>query len=439
MSFCWFTSSIGYPNFFNQQSDAYELAKVFFKFSEASLSGKSYSQAKSLFTDIGYHQVETKKAAFQEYGLLYVVPSSDNITLTPLGHQIHDMCSDPKVGLENRRTVLLALSRALSRYQFNNPFPVGGNRHKKEMQSSDVLPYLSCYYLMLKLDGIITTSEIRGALFGLQYMSDLRKLESSIQSHRKSGHRFTDLPNLPSDPRTADNRKIYFISHLSLDNELMKATTANLYGQVEQAYEVTESGLGIIESVLDEQWPEWQSGASVAPRAREYKSIEQYFSEGVGQVCPLNVIEADAMTMRKRDVLISEYVLDQDEIAGLQELKGLAFEEGKQRLVQHKRLEKTRNKALVREAKRLFKLKYGRLFCEACDFDFEKKYGSRGKDYVEAHHKVPISTLEEPVINTTDEIAMICSNCHRMLHIPPWITLDELRSIIESEKSRTLQ
>jgi hypothetical protein len=438
MSFCWFTNSIGYPNFVNDQSDAYELAKVFFKFAEASLSGKSYSEAKKLFTDIGSHQVETKKSAFQEYGLLYVAPRSDSITLTPLGRQIYQMCSNSAVKQGNRRAVLLALSRGLSRYQFNNPFPVGGNQHRKEMQSSDVLPYLSCYYLMLKLDGIITTSEIRGAIFGLQSMSDLRKLESSIQSHRKSGHRFTDLPSLPSDPRTADNRKIYFISHLSLDNELMKATTANLYGQVEQAYEVTESGLGIIESVLDEQWPEWQSGASVMPGAREYKSIEQYFSEGVGQACPLNVVEADAMIMRKRDVLISEYVLDQDEIAGLQELKGLAFEEGKRRLVQHKRLEKTRNEALVREAKRLFAQKYGRLFCEACDFDFEKKYGSRGKDYIEAHHKVPISTLEESVINTADELAMVCSNCHRMLHVPPWITVDELRNIIQSEKSRTL-
>jgi len=90
-------------------------------------------------------------------------------------------------------------------------------------------------------------------------------------------------------------------------------------------------------------------------------------------------------------------------------------------------LEKVRNTALVREAKRLFKKKNGKLFCEICNFDFGKKYGNRGKDYIEAHHKTPISQIKGVVKLTINDLSMVCSNCHRMLHRPPWITVNELR------------
>jgi putative restriction endonuclease len=90
----------------------------------------------------------------------------------------------------------------------------------------------------------------------------------------------------------------------------------------------------------------------------------------------------------------------------------------------------TPNSGLVREAKRLFKKKNGGLFCEVCKFDFEAKYGKRGKDYIEAHHKTPVSKLVGTVTLTTDDLAMVCSNCHRMLHRPPWITVEELEGLI---------
>jgi len=56
--------------------------------------------------------------------------------------------------------------------------------------------------------------------------------------------------------------------------------------------------------------------------------------------------------------------------------------------------------------------------CEACSFDFENKYGSLGKDYIEAHHLLPISTLEPGKIemDLVDDFAVLCSNCHRMIH-----------------------
>jgi predicted HNH restriction endonuclease len=74
------------------------------------------------------------------------------------------------------------------------------------------------------------------------------------------------------------------------------------------------------------------------------------------------------------------------------------------------------------------------LFCEICEFDFESEYGERGKDYIEAHHKKPISELDEEVILRIEDLAMVCSNCHGMLHRPPWITIEGLKEIIEEDR-----
>lgn len=434
MSFCWFTSFIGYPNFLKKQGRSYELGQAFATFADASLSGLSYSESKGLFPDIDHAQVETKKAAFQEFGLLYVVPRSNAITLTPLGKQVYGLIIDKQTREKNRRTIVLSLSHALARYQFNNPLPVGGNRQIDRAQSSDVLPYLACYYLLLKLDGILTVSELKGAVFGLQAMADLRELAGKIRNQRKQGTAFPELPSLPANERTADNLKIYFMAHLSLDGELLETTTANYYGIEEQAFELTQFGYELIESVLSVQWPQWRSTSSSIPKAKTYRDIADYFENGIGLQCSPHAITADVRKMELSTAKISEGVLDPYDVESLKQLPHRNFQEGRKRLVQHARLEKIRNSALVREAKRLFKKKHGNLFCEVCTFDFESKYGRRGRDYIEAHHKTPISELEELVELTVNDLAMVCSNCHRMLHRPPWITVDELKEIIENHK-----
>lgn len=55
--------------------------------------------------------------------------------------------------------------------------------------------------------------------------------------------------------------------------------------------------------------------------------------------------------------------------------------------------------------------------CKACGFNFEAAYGEHGRNYIEVHHLVPISTLPEPVtINPKEDLTVLCSNCHRMIH-----------------------
>jgi 5-methylcytosine-specific restriction enzyme A len=75
------------------------------------------------------------------------------------------------------------------------------------------------------------------------------------------------------------------------------------------------------------------------------------------------------------------------------------------------------------------------LVCEACDFDFEKMYGDRGQGFIECHHVEPLHQTGERSTSIKD-LALLCSNCHRMIHRkPPWPTPAQLRAIILDQTS----
>ena len=56
--------------------------------------------------------------------------------------------------------------------------------------------------------------------------------------------------------------------------------------------------------------------------------------------------------------------------------------------------------------------------CQGCEFDFEKVYGELGKEYIEAHHLIPISELKKGESRkiTDKDFSVLCANCHRMIH-----------------------
>jgi 5-methylcytosine-specific restriction protein A len=108
------------------------------------------------------------------------------------------------------------------------------------------------------------------------------------------------------------------------------------------------------------------------------------------------------------------------------------FPEGK--LVERKHTARERNAALVKLAKEAYKKSNKRLTCEACNFDFEKVYGKRGSDYIEAHHIVPVSEMQASQKTKITDIAMVCSNCHRILHRSrPWLTVTQLKVLINKK------
>ena len=98
------------------------------------------------------------------------------------------------------------------------------------------------------------------------------------------------------------------------------------------------------------------------------------------------------------------------------------------------RVHKTRerNKAIVKKKKESVLKKTGALKCETCLFDFKEIYGELGEGFAECHHKKPVSQLKNNEKTKLDDLAILCANCHRMIHrSKPWKTIDELKIILK--------
>jgi 5-methylcytosine-specific restriction protein A len=74
--------------------------------------------------------------------------------------------------------------------------------------------------------------------------------------------------------------------------------------------------------------------------------------------------------------------------------------------------------------------------CAVCCWDYELAYGSWGAGYAEVHHLIPLGG--EPAVRETNaehDLAVLCANCHRMVHRKRGLTLsvEELKSKVNTE------
>ncbi len=74
--------------------------------------------------------------------------------------------------------------------------------------------------------------------------------------------------------------------------------------------------------------------------------------------------------------------------------------------------------------------------CQVCDFSFEEFYGELGKGYIEVHHLNPLSDRENEEITSIEDVAVVCANCHRILHRNGKnpIPLEHLREIVKQKR-----
>lgn len=108
------------------------------------------------------------------------------------------------------------------------------------------------------------------------------------------------------------------------------------------------------------------------------------------------------------------------------------FPEGRE--IEGKHKSRDRNQITIKTAKDLFKKRNGKLYCQVCGFDFHSKYGEIGYGFIEGHHTLPMSDLEGEVKTKVKDIALVCSNCHRMLHRKrPWLEMSSLKKLIDEK------
>lgn len=91
------------------------------------------------------------------------------------------------------------------------------------------------------------------------------------------------------------------------------------------------------------------------------------------------------------------------------------YTEGNRKLTKHTVIE--RNRKLRNDSKAYWRIRMGqRLHCLICKFDFEKKYGEYGRDFIEMHHLAPLSKPHKAKGTKVQHLVPVCSNCHRMFH-----------------------
>jgi 5-methylcytosine-specific restriction protein A len=104
-------------------------------------------------------------------------------------------------------------------------------------------------------------------------------------------------------------------------------------------------------------------------------------------------------------------------------------------LLERLHLQRERDRGIRNKAVKNHKRKHGKVACEACGFDFQTVYGPRGEDYIECHHKVPLSQSGATTTKISDFV-LLCSNCHRMIHRRrPWLSFDELVTLVGMKRS----
>ena len=92
---------------------------------------------------------------------------------------------------------------------------------------------------------------------------------------------------------------------------------------------------------------------------------------------------------------------------------------------------KERKPEIVRCKKKVVLKATGRLLCEACDFDFAAFYGKIGVGVADCHHRAPLGDLDGEVPTRLEDLAIVCPNCHRILHRSrPMMKVEDLRLLI---------
>jgi hypothetical protein len=141
-----------------------------------------------------------------------------------------------------------------------------------------------------------------------------------------------------------------------------------------------------------------------------------------GQIWSESNLRPDTANESYYWAVVSERMKGEEGLLGLDSDYEAA--EGKPHLVQHLRRE--RDRTLARKKKQAVLKLMGRLACEACGFDFAVRYLDLGRNFCEVHHRTLLA--KGPTINNLDDLAILCSNCHRTIHLTePMESVDTFR------------
>jgi 5-methylcytosine-specific restriction enzyme A len=88
----------------------------------------------------------------------------------------------------------------------------------------------------------------------------------------------------------------------------------------------------------------------------------------------------------------------------------------RRRFVSHRSRERAMREAKLHQAR--LASPDGRIRCEVprCSFDLEAVYGSAAAGFAHVHHLRPLGEATAPTITRLEDLAVVCPNCHAVIH-----------------------
>ena len=166
---------------------------------------------------------------------------------------------------------------------------------------------------------------------------------------------------------------------------------------------------------------------SIRFRKQLKEEFQKVFPEQIGQFTIQVGRDLNHFIFSHSSVVFDEEEFEDDDVE---------YDETKKALRLHRIRE--RKPEVVRKAKEKFLKKHGRLFCQACGFDFKKMYGVRGTDFIEGHHTKPVKEMSDGEKTKVEDIALLCSNCHRMIHKKPLLNVEQLTELLNLESLKLI-
>jgi hypothetical protein len=295
----WRVASYGYPCCFSEgeaANNAWTTLLTFFRFDRYD-ELKAHWNSSAAPWKLNHAAVESWKAAFEEFGLLYVISGSNRITITPAGHQLKQ-AADSK---DESGFAWIGLNLLLR-------YPLRGVRRPKSdaHRNSDLLLYRCWYAALLDLDGYI-------------WWTELQRILCRVFSTAEAAAAISDIKRLRSDPTlltavslpvTVHKKEGFYnmlnqvAGHAGMNHLILGQDNAESpYGITEpkRRHCIRQEWLGMIRKALSDfgeadQCPTGGSAIARLPTAPTLVDETEYFAYLGAAVAPMSSLADSALT-----------------------------------------------------------------------------------------------------------------------------------------------
>jgi hypothetical protein len=279
----WRVNSYGYPNPFSRETKSQEAWLTFKTFCDH--DNRPYSSLKTFWESssaprrIDSHAVESWKATFEEFGLLYVISRSNKVRITPAGKQFREAADQ----LNEQDFVWIGLN-LLFRYPLQGP-PRSRNKSPAHGES-DVLPYRFLYSAMRDLGDYFWWTELERILCRVFSTSEAKPAVAAVREIRENLFRLASF-SLPVDKRKGAfyNSLNQVVNHAGMNHlVLIQDNESEQYGPSEsrRRHFINRQYLSLVSVALgDSAMPSECTGSAMyvdrLPTAPSFTDEQKYF------------------------------------------------------------------------------------------------------------------------------------------------------------------